>query len=702
MTVGDFARSVLFAAVFCCGQAAVAAAPATVSEPINDRLTVTLSGNTRPEARAENDRGTLPAGFRLGNMQLLLKRPAATEASLVSYIDSLHDRTSPNFHHWLSAAQFGETYGPAQTDIAAISAWLTSHGFSVNGISTSRMTIDFSGTAAEVNSAFHTDMHRLTVAGKTHIANMSDPQIPAALSDVVAGVTSLNDFRPHTNFKRRTDYTAKPAGGTTQYAVVPADLATIYNFNPVFAAGVTGTGQTIVVIEDTNVYNLSDWARFRSKFGLSTYTSGRIKQVHPTGSSRCSNPGVNDAEGEAILDAEWASAAAPSATIELASCSDTSTVFGGLIALQNLVNGTNPPAIVSISYGECEAENGSTQNAAYYTTYQQAAGEGISVFVAAGDEGAASCDADSANATHGIGVSAFATTPYNVAVGGTDFSDSYSSKNSTYWGHANTSTYGSAKSYIPEIPWNDSCASMLIAAANGYSTTDGNSGFCNSSNGRSYLTTASGSGGPSGCATGNPSISGIVSGTCKGYPKPSWQKILGNPTDRVRDIPDVSLFAADGIWNHFYIYCDSDPADGTPCTGAPINWSGAGGTSFASPIMAGIQALVNENENDLQGNPNPVYYELAASEYGSKGNAKCISALGKSVASSCTFYDVDFGDMVVNCTGTVDCYLPSGTYGSLSISGTSYKGAYTSGLGWDFATGIGTLNVYNLLANWPA
>ena len=179
---------------------------------------------------------------------------------------------------------------------------------------------------------------------------------------------------------------------------MPADLATIYNLNPLFGAGYSGQGQTIVVIEDTNVYTTSDWTTFRSTFGLSGYTAGSFTQVHPapgSGANNCSNPGVNGDDGEAILDAEWASAAAPSAAIELASCSDTNTTFGGLIALQNLINeSSTPPAIVSISYGECEAYNGASANAAYSSAYQQAVTEGVSVFVSSGDEGAASCDAD--------------------------------------------------------------------------------------------------------------------------------------------------------------------------------------------------------------------------------------------------------------------------------------------------------------------
>src|SRR5208337_2265566 len=582
--------------------------------------------------------------------------------------------------------------------------WLQSDGFQVNVVYPSGMLIGFSGSAGQGRQAFRTEIHDLEVRGVKHMANMTDPQIPAALAPAVVGVVSLHDFSPRPMHKPRPNYTV--ASGAYQL-VVPADLATIYNLNPLFGAGYSGQGQTIVVIEDTNVYTTSDWTTFRSTFGLSGYTAGSFAQVHPapgSGANNCSNPGVNGDDGEAILDAEWASAAAPSAAIELASCSDTNTTFGGLIALQNLLNeSSTPPAVVSISYGECEAYNGASANAAYSSAYQQAVSEGVSVFVSSGDEGAASCDADESSATHGIGVSGFASTPYNVAVGGTDFGDSYANSNNSYWNTSNASTYGSALSYIPEIPWNDSCASTLIASYEGYGATYGSSGFCNSVNGEGFLTVVSGSGGPSGCATGTPSTSGVVSGTCKGYGKPSWQSIVGNPSDGVRDIPDVSLFAANGIWGHYYVICWSDTANGgASCSGAPSGWAGAGGTSFSSPIMAGIQALVNQKTGSRWGNPNPVYYQLAASEYGSSGNPSCNSTSGNSVGSSCIFYDVTQGDMDVNCTGTSNCYEPSGANGVLSTSSSSYSKAYGAATGWDFATGIGTVNAYNLATNWKS
>ncbi len=671
-----------------------------VTRGIDEGRTVTLPGTVRSEANAANDRGLVDPGLRLDHMELLLNRPAATEAALESYVDGLTDPRSPDYHRWLTAAQYGSQFGPSTADVQEVIGWLQSRGLAVDGVQTSRMVIDFSGTAAQVRAAFGTAIHRLEVGGMSHISNMTDPQIPEALAGIVRGIVSLNDFRPHAYFRPRPGYTYT-SGSSTYHVVVPADLATIYDFNPLFSAGVSGQGQTIVVIEDTDVYKAADWSTFRSVLGLSGY-AGSFTQVHPGG---CKDPGVVAGdESEATLDAEWASAGAPSAAIELASCPSTGTTFGGLTALQNLVNGNAPPAIVSISYGECEAENGATANAAYASIYKQAAAMGISVFVSAGDEGAASCDADATRATHGIAVSGFASTPYDVAVGGTDFGDTYAGTTATYWNAGNGTAYGSATGYIPEIPWNDSCASTLLATAAGYATPYGASGFCNSTVGKDYyLTTASGSGGPSGCATGAPSKAGIVGGSCAGTAKPSWQSVVGNPSDRVRDLPDVSLFAANGVWGHYYVYCDSDTSDGgAACTGAPSGWSGAGGTSFAAPIMAAIQALVNQKQGARQGNPNPVYYALARSEYGSAGTPSCNSTTGSGTAAACVFYDVTQGDMDVNCTGSTDCYLDGGRNGVLSTGSGSYAKAYGTQTGWDFATGIGSVNVTNLVNGWSA
>ncbi len=676
-------------------------ARALITSSIDDAQSVRRAGNTRPEANARNDRGRVADSMPLAHMLLLLKRPVEREMQLRLYIKQLHDRNSAFYHHWVTAAEFGRRFGLAEQDVAAVTGWLTQHGFTVNGVYPSTMMIDFSGTAGAVRSALRTEIHALDVRGVRHIANMSDPQIPAALAPAVAGIVSLNDFRPHKTLHRARPGFTTTSGSSTVHLVVPSDLATIYNFNPLFSSGITGKGQTIVVIEDTDVHSTSDWSAFRGVTGLSGYTTGSFTQVQPSGANNCSDPRVNDDQDEAILDAEWASAAAPGAAIELASCADTSTTFGGLLALQNLINASGtPPAIVSISYADCEASNGLTANQAYSSIYEQAVSEGVSVFVAAGDWGAAVCDAPDASstppsvATDGIAVNGFASTAYNVAVGGTDFGDTYAGSTSTYWSSTNNSVYGSALSYIPEIPWNESCASGLIARFEGYSATYGSSGFCNVSAGADFVDFIAGSGGASSCAVPSTSSSG-----CMGTPKPSWQTGPGVQADGVRDLPDVALFAADGPWGHAYVFCDSD---GSTCSASstPSQWLIAGGTSFATPIMAGIQALVNQSTGSRQGNPNFVYYTLAASE--SASGLNCNSTNGNATSSSCVFYDITLGDMDVVCQGTINCYLDGATYGVLSTNNSAYAPAFSAAAGWDFATGLGSVNAANLVKYWTS
>jgi subtilase family serine protease len=689
------------AVVFSC---AVFAPWANASSPllppgsIDESQLVTLSGNTRPEALdPANDRGIVADRRPLSHLFLVLKRPPAREAAFERLVAQLTDRASPNYHSWLTAQQIGEQYGPLPEDVAAVKGWLVAHGFSINTVFPSRLAIDFSGDAGKVREAFHTEIHTLDVHGWTHIANMSDPRIPAALAPLIGGVVSLSDFHGHAESQKLPPLTMKNCNmgardlTSTCYFVAPPDLATIYDINPLFENGTTGTGETIAVVEDSDIYTARDWKMFRSLFGLSGYTNGSLSQVQPGG---CTDPGTNSDDFEATLDMEYSSAAAPDAAIEVASCAASGTTWGVTIAVENLVNQTSPPPIISNSYGECESGMGTANNLIYYDTWQQAAAEGMSVFVATGDSGAAACDDHPKEAKYGIAVDGVASTPYDVAVGGTDFGDTYLHENNRYWSQLNGQGYKSALSYIPEIPWNESCASQLVARYVTLSKlTYGSDGFCNLAQDTNFLTIWSGNGGPSSCALAG----------CTGYPKPSWQTVLGNPADNVRDLPDVSLFAAGEVWGHAYMTCYSDPANGgESCKKFPHNYNFGYGTSFGAPIMAGIQALVDQSTGSSQGNPNPTLYSLADAEYGTSGNPSCHSNLGKKIGTSCVFHDVTRGDMDVPCVaGSPNCYLPSGTYGVLSNSISQYEPAFRAGNGWDFATGLGSVDAANLVNSWP-
>ncbi len=686
-----------------------------LAHAVDATRTVTLRGNTRREAKAANDRGRVADDRLFQHLQLVLRRSPEQEKALQQFLLDVNDRASPSYHKWLTAAQVGERFGLAESEITAVTSWLQDSGFSVNAVSPSSTFIDFSGNARALRRAFHTEIHHLNVHGKAHLANMSDPQIPAALAGIVKGVSSLNDFRPrpqHTAIRAAAN--AAPAATTSNglTLVAPADLATIYHFSPLFRSGISGQGQTVLVIEDTDLYTVADWFAFRRRFGLAkAFPDATLSQIHPapgTGGA-CADPGANGDDVEAAIDVQWASAAAPSANIVLASCDNTDFNFGGFVAMENLLtSGSVPSPIISISYGAAETELGSAGNAYINDLYQLAALEGVSVYVSAGDSGADGNDSDRAAdiATNGINASGFSSTPYNVSVGGTDYQDTYLGQTSTYWNTTNTASGGSAKSYIPEIPWNDSCGSELIATfVTGSPLTYGSGGFCNSSfaSDNGFLNMVAGSGGPSTCALGDsdPATPGTVSGSCAGQPKPDWQSVFGNPSDGVRDQPDVSLFAANGVWGHGYLFCYSDPAfHGIPCN---QGFFLGGGTSFSAPILASVQALVNQKTKTNWGNPNPVLYSLGNAQYGVSGNAGCDSSLGNGISPSCSFNDVTQGDMTVYCqAGSPNCFAPSGQYGVLSTSTTAYEPAFRATPGWDFATGLGTINATNFVNAWAS
>jgi subtilase family serine protease len=743
-----------------------------VTGKINDNVVVPLVGNTRPEATALNDRGPVSPELQFDHLMLVLKRPAELDAQLTAVIDQMHTPGSANFHKWMSAEQFGELYGPAQSDVSAVREWLEAEGFTVNVVYANNMFIDFSGTAAQVETAFHTEIHNYEVNGVMHIANSSDPQIPAALGQAITGVASLNDFRPkamhervrsaatastsaktavaHTPTSEAKSATAQFDNGLGDQAIVPFDLELIYNIAPLLTAGISGQGMKIVLLEDSDQFNCnasnaagpagtlcsatSDWATFRDRFGLSKYTEGSLRQENPqpqTGINNCQDPGVNGDDSEAAIDVQWASAAAPSATLINAGCADPRGSFGGLIALQNIMSHPNADNVdvVSMSFGESEEVSGATLNAAFNSTFQQAVAAGIAIFVSSGDEDAASSDHGGENcagftpgagfdcAEDGITISGWMSSPYDVSVGGLDFADVVLGESSDFFFPFNNEFFGSARSYVPEQPWNDSCAGTLLSQfITGSTMAFGSSGFCNSPTGSDFLEAVGGSGGPSSCATGMPTVRGVSGGTCAGWQKPSYQTehlghMAGLMNDGVRDTPDVALMAANGLWGHFYPICFTDPDNGgVSCTKSPADWPGFGGTSVSSPIFAAIQSLVVQHKGSLQGNPNPRYYALAAAEYGPKGSAACNSSKGASSGASCVFHDVTLGDNDSNCqpkvnnethTSTLnDCFLPSGAIGVLSTKSTAFLPAYLTTTGWDFASGIGSVNAFNLVMSY--
>jgi hypothetical protein len=656
---------------------------ARITEAVDVERVVTLRGNTHPLARPEFDGGTAPDSLPARRMMLVLSRAPEQETALRKLLDEQQITSSANYHRWLTPQEFGQQFGPADSDIQAVTDWLTSQGFQVNRVTAGRTVIEFSGTAGQVRQSMHTEIHKFEVKGKEYWANASDPQIPYALSPVVSSVVSLNSF-PRQSMSRRlgTFSRSKVTGEVrplftytdnfgTNYAVGPGDFATIYNVPTAF----DGTGVSIAIVANSNI-NPQDVKDFRTMFGL----PANDPQIVLDGP----DPGLNFfTEGEADLDVQWAGAVAKNATIKMVASEDTETSSGVDLSALYIVD-NNIASILSDSFGNCEQVLGVGGNTFYNALWQQSAAQGITVFVAAGDNGSATCDGSPENAaTLGLAVDGLASTPYDVAVGGTDFNDG--NNPTVYWNSTNSSpTQISAKSYIPETTWNDSCARTAITGV---------------------LTTC-----PSVSSSGDDLVGGS-GGPSAVYAKPSWQTGSGVPNDGVRDLPDISLFAGRGFIQNFYVYCqaDANASSGGSSTSCDLNspfqdFQGAGGTSFGAPAFAGIMALVNQKTGARQGNANYVLYPLAA-----QANASCASnaamAAGAS-ASTCIFYDTVTGNISVACRGgTPNCSNTSkaaNQFGVLVDPNHPTTPAWTTTPGYDLATGLGSVNVTNLVNKWAS
>ncbi len=662
-----------------------------ITQPVDNAQIISLPGNVHPLARPQYDKGAAPASLPMERMLLVLKRSPQQELALQSLIASMHNPKSPDFHKWLTPDQFGKQFGPASSDVAQITNWLKQNGFQVTKLPRGRTVIEFSGTAAQVQQAFRTQIHQYQVGTEKYWANASSPQIPVALAPVVAGVASLNNFAKHPTSRLVGEAKLVHEGGTTKIVPVkpefssggsnylaPGDFWTIYNATPLITATspIDGTGQTIAIAGRSDVAS-SDISDFRSTFLPAPYASTfPFNQIN-----NGPDPGMTADIVENTLDVEWSSALAPAATIDLVVSQTTATTDGVDLSDLYIVDNNLAP-VMSTSYALCEAYLGTTENQFLSNLWEQAAAQGITSMVAAGDNGSAGCDVQDASgdannpsiATQGFQVNGLASTPFNLAVGGNELTDD----SANYWGSnqstpaPNTSVY----SYVPEAVWNESCA-----------PTDASCG------GPAQATLWAGSGGASGCLNATFDSNFNIIGCQGAYPKPSWQTgVFGIPNDQARDIPDVSFTAAshDGYLLCFESSCQYG------------YYAVVGGTSAASPAFAGVMSLVNQKTGSPQGQAAYVLYPLAANEYGSTANpnsvntASCNASNGYGVGTSCVFYDVTAGSNAVSCMGgSPNCTsTTSGTDGALT--------GYAATQGYDQATGLGSVNIANLVNTWSS
>jgi pro-kumamolisin-like protein/Big-like domain-containing protein len=602
---------------------------------IDNSLRVTLPGTHPPMAKTENDAGELPSGTMLHGISVVLSRSAAQESDLEALLAAQQSLGSPEYHKWLSPDEFAARFGVADSDISAIRQWLEQQGLTFLGVSRSKNRIVVSGTTEQLRAAFGLALHDYTFGGEKHYAPSSDVTVPAALAPLIESVANLSTFRPRPRVKlgkpRRAQakFTSSQSGS---HFLTPKDIATIYNLDPAYGAGYTGSDQAIAVVGQSSVV-LSDIEHFQTAAGFSK-KDPTLVLVPNSGSATV----VSGDEAESDLDLEYTSTIGRDATIYFVYVGNNPN-YSVWDSIEYAVDQKVAP-IISVSYGICETALSSGDYASLNAVLAQAAAQGQTIVAASGDSGATDCyglNFLTATEQKALAVDFPASSQYVTGMGGTEFlADDVGSSNTTYWTSASGSdVVGSARSYIPEQVWNDSSSSNGLAAGGG----------------------------------------GVSSFTAR----PGWQTgVAGIPSGNYRLLPDISLDSSAD--NAGYLYCSSD-SQSTGVTGSCSNGfrdsnstylTVAGGTSFASPIFAGMLSLINQKLNsDGQGVINSILYTLAAN----------------SSTYSSAFHDVTIGNN--KCTaGSTYC----------SSAGAS---EYSAGTGYDQASGLGSVDFYNLLMAWP-
>jgi subtilase family serine protease len=729
-----YVRSGLIALLLAGTSAALAASAGSGVTP--DTGLVPLTGNVHRLARAQFDAGEAPDSLRLTGLDIVFSKTPEQERALQQLLSDQQDRTSPRYHHWLTPAQYGRRFGVSDAIFAAVAGWLKASGLTVGTLPPGRGHLTFFGSKAQIEGALSTRIHLFNVQGERHYANVSDPMVPAALQTAISAIRGLNDFHPKSGVRSRASPVALlqagdqrgrstpepntfyPGSGQYPGYVGPTDFAVMYNLQPEYQLGVTGVGVTVAIAAQSDL-DATVLAAFWSGFGVAGTSFGlpaqQFQSIPVPVADGGADPGQtrDGNEDEAYLDTEIVGGLAPGAQLLLVRDEDA-TLAAQYVIDQNLA------AVLSISFSQCEANLGSA-NAAINAMFQQAAGEGMTVIVSTGDTGAAGCTATADFGkqgdvnSNGFAVNGIASTPYDLAVGGTDFDPTVEAQ---YWmGSNQPGTRASAQSHIPEMAWNDSCANSVLAQL--YLDADPIT-FCNTAKLQTisgtevdnpFIQISGGGGGVSSCVTAN------GNGACTaGYPQPSWQAGYDTGNFGARAVPDVSMIATRWLMCSY----DTDPCDPSQPPTFPPAATGTiivvDGTSAAAPSVAAIIAMFDQAQitpalpDGRQGLVNPLFYRLASIEFQNPVvDGLCNASQGPISSPLCTFYDVANGSNaqpcnVANYTAKAansmpvsTCFGETGdTTGLMEVNEAQDYGAF---LDFDLATGIGSINASALIGS---
>jgi subtilase family serine protease len=627
-----------------------------VRTPVDPAKRVPLTGHHPAWANPQHDFGAVPADLSITSLTLVLARSPEREQAYTQFLQDQQNPASADYHHWLTPVEIGKRFGASSHDIHAVTAWLQSQGLHVDSVSNSRERIIFSGPASAIVTALGAEMHYFTIDGEKRISITAEPQIPAALGKVVKSISGLYTVKLYPQHKAEpvqvprhnsaTNWGTSPfpdatfcSGTVCQNVIFPADFATIYNVNGV-TGGINGAGQTIAIVGRSRVCT-ADITNFASQAAVTANIPNAIVPplgVDP-GAANCGSSGASGDQGEATLDVTRSGSIAQGAALDLVVSADTSTVNGIKIAATFVVDTppTPAPKIMNISFGVCEGQGGQSEVKFWDNLFQQAAGEGISVFVSSDDSGAAGCDTSfqAPPPNQVLSANALCASTYVTCVGGTEFADS--ANPSRYWSSSNGNGFESALSYIPEGAWNEPMNGSKLQVA------------------------------------------GTGGGVSQFIATPTWQVGTGVPSARAgRYTPDVAFSASahDG-----YFGCLAAGGGSCVVVNGSFRFVEFSGTSATAPDMAGITALLNQQQGAAQGLLDLNLYNLAATPSNGVFNDVTVASSG-----------------VTNCALTTPSMCNNSTAGTTGLTGG--LSGYLVTPGYDEATGLGSINVAKLLTCW--
>ncbi len=561
--------------------------------------------------------GAAPANARLERVLLLLEPSAAQRQALDAEIRNQQDPKSPDFHHWLSPAQFAEAYSQSASDAAVVVSWLESEGFVLAPLPAGRAWIEFSGTVGQLEQAFQTHVRWVATHSGERLALAGPISVPAEIRPMIHGLVSLDGVIAEPAMTAMEAVAARPSGLraatsiTSAEAMTPQLAAQSLHLDALHASGETGAGESIAIAARSNVA-VQDVAAFRAAFGLPV----NPLEVIPDGA----DPGRTADEAVAVMSASWAGAAAPEAQIVLVPAATTSATDGVDLSLAAIVDQALAHTVV-VGFSACEAGLSETRQAFYSALYRQAAAQGMAMIAASGDSGASACQAgggDTAVST-GYAVNGLASTPWNTAVGAAAL--------------ANAVANGSDPALAGWSPRNP--------ADPAYAGGGGASAF---------------------------------------YPRPAWQPLPGDHAREVagsgRLLPEIAVpTALDGGVNRGLVFCmggGATAADGLAgCY--PVR---AGGSAAAAALFAGVAAIIAE-KNGAQGNLAPTLYQLSRRRGVfldvQEGSARLACAMGSAGcdASGQIGFDAVAGYDLATGLGSIDAEKLVNEWAKAAATGTA-------------------------------